>query len=956
MYNVLILFILSITSPLAYPTSVYSNETKSINATKSLFELSKHLTKIAKSENLSRLEAYEKRSGSKIIIKKKAAQTINQIIIRSKKFSEQTFLNNLSAKYKRGIFDIDTKKTIKKEIAFLLKKIGYYKAKIKFTESILPQNEVAIDILIEEGDPCIIDRININLDLPASISIPISEGDICDSSRLRGAINQLERQLIDSGYNQFKIDQPVFNYRSESNRASVFIEGRLGKKISFEVIITDNQDDGISFDLLRDTRLNEVDSSISSPEYIRLELLRNYQGEGYSDALVSEGKPINVSNSEIKYEFEIKPGPKYVITEVAFDGLSSINETEAVGIMGLVGNLGTNLPYTEEIVESSVIKLRQAMQKRGYWDVKIASPRVVKNAQNGSVKLVFRVNEGRSRVLKGIQLTGNTQYSDVEILSWYKIKVGETFSPSDILNYQNKIREMYRLIGYLYVDIGISIIVDRKLNRINTQIIIDIQENERALIGEIYLSGNIKTHDDIIRNSLLFHTGDAFDPKAIEATRKELMKLSLFSFVSVRPSNPNDITNKMKIIDYEIIVRESRPGSVSFGPSWSLYEGSSFITETSYSNIGGQARQIFFKGGLKEEKDQTAFGNKTLLGRELGFGYLEPYVLDFPLDGRISVNHLAEADRDIWEISRSIESSLTYKLRYPLPNSKLEIYSLLRSTRIETQEDESRLILISKDNVQIREIGSRFGVDTRDSISWPTEGYILQGSLARAGTLLGGDTSYIKISAEIGLYYLLQDNIVLALGISGGSYRNIVRADPNPNVLPASEAFKSGGAITNRGFRDNELGPILVYEDKDGFARQFNTGGSQNLSGKIELRYQFIKDTFAVTAFTDFGNSFFSGKEKEIIDSTLPEVGATLYDNEPYRLDELIFNPKLLWERNYVSYGLALNYLSPLGSINLSYGFPLKRCITKEDCIPRGNDSYKQLTGGQIHVSVGTNF
>ena len=47
---------------------------------------------------------------------------------------------------------------------------------------------------------------------------------------------------------------------------------------------------------------------------------------------------------------------------------------------------------------------------------------------------------------------------------------------------------------------------------------------------------------------------------------------------------------------------------------------------------------------------------------------------------------------------------------------------------------------------------------------------------------------------------------------------------------------------------------------------------------------------------------------------------STLEDNAPYNIGALFTNPQVILDNNYSSYGLSLNLLTPLGSLNASYG------------------------------------
>jgi outer membrane protein assembly factor BamA len=132
---------------------------------------------------------------------------------------------------------------------------------------------------------------------------------------------------------------------------------------------------------------------------------------------------------------------------------------------------------------------------------------------------------------------------------------------------------------------------------------------------------------------------------------------------------------------------------------------------------------------------------------------------------------------------------------------------------------------------------------------------------------------------------------------------------------------------------------------------------------KIELRRRLFGD-FALTSFADAGNVFFSSKEVRDFDEkeTVLNAGQTttparIEDNVPYQFEDILTRPEYIWTKNYAAYGLALNYLTPLGSINLSYGLPWKRCADdSQSCIERGKQEKFWLLNGVAHFNIGATF
>jgi outer membrane protein assembly factor BamA len=156
-----------------------------------------------------------------------------------------------------------------------------------------------------------------------------------------------------------------------------------------------------------------------------------------------------------------------------------------------------------------------------------------------------------------------------------------------------------------------------------------------------------------------------------------------------------------------------------------------------------------------------------------------------------------------------------------------------------------------------------------------------------------------------------------------------------------------------RGFQERSLGPRVEFTGEGGIAGQNMLGGSRSAVFKLELRRQMAAN-FAISAFTDAGNVFFAESEIRSFYETQNRSGlgatSTITGNTSYSFSDLITNPEYIWKKNYISYGAALNYLTPLGAVNFAWGIPWKRTIKGGDQTPRGRRY------GDIHLNIGTTF
>ncbi|HYX39403.1 MAG TPA: POTRA domain-containing protein [Oligoflexus sp.] len=926
-------------------------------------DLSNLLKAISLAEPMAEVTAED--GTDRILIKVVTTDTINDIRIYSLTRSIRLEVENKLNKY-IGLSDSqELRKQLSDEIFKVLKEQGYYLAKVQIAKR-PHRGGVLYEAAIDEDFPCTIAHIDFSFRLPNGVQNPYKIGMYCDAEEIRGLLTQLEESLVDAGYNQQRIQSPDIVFNSQNNTATLKILGSLGKKILVK-INSPIKSAGLVSAVFGDD-LNSIDPSITDPDAMASEITRQYKAQGYDDVEIRQQPQRNPDPETIEYQFDVKPGPEYMVTEVQFEGLNALAQEEATEAMGLSAGLSNQPIFSQDLTQKARETLQGVYKERGFWDAKVFDPRVIKNPSTGEVKLVYVVKEGKRRLFDGLVVTGNQALRNTDIEDMLLVDEKDPLAWQQLIDFEKTLRTAYRNQGYLQVQMNIELIQNRQFRDIETKVLLNIQEGPRAKFGEISVKGLVKTDSDIVTRELRFKNGDWFDPAQIEESRQALVDLGLFSSVSITPSESN-ATDKTNTVAYTVIIREARSGTVSFGPGWSLNDGMRFSIESAYNNIGGRGRKIFSKGSLNEEKTQTPLADKTLLGRYVGVGYIEPWLLDYPVDGTLTFNHKGLARDTSWEVSRAAEAIASHRIRGFTPRTDVSLFTLYKEVHVEAEEGVKRATLIESGSLQVREIGLRHITDGRNNLGWPTKGFRLATEFSVADFVFGGDIKYNKWSIGYNVYQQIFENFVVAVGTSYTSYNNIRRRDA-PNVLPNTERLLSGGPDTNRGFRENSLGPVLIAtsrNDKTGAIEQTDIfdGGSRRATQRLEFRYQLIQDAFALTTFLDANNSFFSPTEERLIRENFAQTPPDteikppeLYDNEPYQLDDLIRHPQYLWTKNYLSYGLAGNILTPLGSANISVGWPWRRCLNNaENCpYPRGNSNYRQLRGAVIGINVGATF
>ena len=163
--------------------------------------------------------------------------------------------------------------------------------------------------------------------------------------------------------------------------------------------------------------------------------------------------------------------------------------------------------------------------------------------------------------------------------------------------------------------------------------------------------------------------------------------------------------------------------------------------------------------------------------------------------------------------------------------------------------------------------------DFRDNPADPNTGNYRRVSLEIAGSFLGGEVNYRKLSGEYRHYYSLSAKEVIAARLVGGT---------SFGDLPLFESFSVGGANTLRGYEEDRF------------------RGEDFLLLNLEYRRR-ITDKFTVVGFVDVGDAY-SGSFKTVVPGF--EIEAEDQDFDAH-----------------VGVGMGVRFKTPIGPLRLDVGF-----------------------------------
>lgn len=291
--------------------------------------------------------------------------------------------------------------------------------------------------------------------------------------------------------------------------------------------------------------------------------IRNYykeKGYHFADVSIKRVQDTLINNSEI-FVINVHRGKKVKIKEIIFDGASSVKhwklrkamkDTKKKAFWRFFKRSKFNRTAYDRDKEAVLAKFAEI----GLRDVHFITDSVYR-INDHSLGIYFKVAEGEKYYFGNIDWVGNTKFSSGLLDTVLGIKYGDVYDRPLLEQrlYQSQdgrdISSVYMDRGYLFfhvepIETGVT---DHHINYE-----MRILEGKEARVRNVYIRGNYKTNEYVIRREIRTKPGDLFNRNDIIRTQRELAQLGYFNEqgFQVNPiPNPQDGT-----VDIEYVVEE----------------------------------------------------------------------------------------------------------------------------------------------------------------------------------------------------------------------------------------------------------------------------------------------------------------------------------------------------------------------------------------------------------------
>lgn len=612
------------------------------------------------------------------------------------------------------------------------------------------------------------------------------------------------------------------------------------------------------------------------------ELYRQYQSLSKYQVKI-DLKVNNLPRGRVSIEFDIDEGRTGQIKQIDFVGneiyddarLAKLFDTSTTGMWSFISKDDQLNPAT---LAGDLQRLSDFYMDRGFLDFKVTSTQTSLSPDKTQVYLTVNVSEGQPYTLTGYDFGGNTLLSTAELDTLVEFQTGTVYDRSKVKESIEAMEDRLGDEGYANARVNIVPDVDRLTHEVFLNLVFD--PGERVTVRRISFTGNNKSYDTVLRRELRQQEMAVYSASDMRRSEQRISRLpqveALETSILPVPGHPDQID-----VEYKITERSTSyiQGGVGYGQS----SGALFSLQYTDDNFIGSGNRLnvnFTRGS-----SYTSYG----------FTYTDPYLTEDGISSSFSFKY-SDYDYDEEDLSdwTADELNLIQTFGYPISEYQSIFFGGgYRRVKITTGDDVAYEIedYLDDNGHTYNEyvLTSAWTKDTTDDAYMPTTG--ASNAINAEITLPGSDATYYRINYNNKTYFSGEDPDSLIFDIHGKvGYGDGYGDNDGDGRLPFYRHYYAGGLATVRGFSYGTIGPHYTNGDF--------SGGDLLVSGGMELMLPISFDqrtsNFRVGAFVDAGSVW---------------ADAGDFDTGDIRY----------------STGLFLQWYSPIGPLNVSYGVPLNK-------------------------------
>ncbi len=747
--------------------------------------------------------------------------------------------------------------------------------------------------------------------------LPINVGDRVDDRRIQEAIRALYDQGLFDTIEMRRDDTTlVIAVRERPSIEDFTIEGN--KDIKTPDLMDSLRNVGLA-------RGRTFDRSVL--DNVQMFLREQYYDRGKYGVVV-DAEVVDRPNNTVRIKIKVTEGDRARIRQVNIIGNDNFDEKDiregfTLDTANWLSWIRQDDRYAKEALSGDLEILRSYYMDRGFADFRVESTQVAISPNRKDIYVTINIHEGERYTIKDIKLVGDMVVSEDLLRAFVLAQPGSIFNLR--LLTQSAEFMSFRLGEQGYANAEIEPVPELDYATKEANVTFFINPKSRVYVRRINFNGIDEVDDEVLRREMRQAEGAYLSNRLIDRSKVRLQRLPYVEKVEVENS---PVPGSADLVDVDFDLEYRMPGQFSGGVGYSESQKLILNGSVVHTNFLGTGDRVALQ--LNSGRFSTYYS----------LSHTDLYRSKNELRRTMSINY-----RDITQFTSGSSdfstTSLGASIDYGYPITEFQSLSfgfnyqhaeLLSSTSSTQQAQEwvlnngntfsggtARGINFFGTSFDSVEFLTGWTYDSRNRSIFANRGsrhqfvvgMTIPGSEVEYWTARYNFTKYLPIYGQ----WTLRLNSELAFG--EGLHAT--------TALPPFKQFYGGGPESVRGYKESWLGP------RDSFGNPY--GGNVLVANQLELIIPLPEKWSGKTQaslFYDFGNVFNTGEV-----SFTDRLGTP--DSYEPDLDQI-----------KSSFGLAVQWLAPLGFFRFSYALPLNEAS--------GNDRYFGDEVERFQFSIGQAF
>ncbi len=553
--------------------------------------------------------------------------------------------------------------------------------------------------------------------------------------------------------------------------------------------------------------------------------------------------------------FRVIEGPRTRIRAIDFEGNTAFTndqlmariETRTALVLLRRGELD------EEQLIDDVAAIDRYYRDRGYLAVR-ADRRIELSPDSREAKVVFVIDEGDPFTLRSVRAERlqdgrpPEMFTSEQIQAMIEIKPGDVYRGDLLRRSIDVIQDAYGRLGRVNVEINREDLMTAEGRQVDLLLVID--EGERATTGMVNIQGNFLTKDKVIRRQVRLQPGRPLDATELARSTRRLRDTRLFNDVRITVQEPTDEDEEVR--DVLVEIKERNTGSLGFGVAVGSDAGLFGEISLSQDNFdiadwpetwGELFRGRAFRGAGQRFNMTLRPGNELF---QYSASITEPNLFETDYSLRLSGTFQQREFRRFDEerisgtvaIGRQFGDVWSGQLRTRVDRVELSRIDSIAPTAIFDDAGPDFLTTV----------GVSLTRNTITTITRPGRGSRFSIAYDRVGAL-GGDFEFNRVSGDYTVFFTLDEDFL--------GRKTTLRLNTELGYIfggdtpPTYERFYRGGR-SFRGFRFREISPKGIRAD-NGDPSDDPIGGTWMFFAGAQYEFPIFGEAITGVFFVDSG-------------------------------------------------------------------------------------------------------